>query len=201
MKKKIILFFLFLLVSPVLSFAGSEWTGNIMASVGNKMLDYEGWKPVDDHIQVGAIIDFKKKSWPVSIATDIFYSWDSNIGDYPDQNFPDTSYTARYELKTTSFNVGVRKNFETSYNCVPYLGGGLAVVYADGEIEYAKKKYSCDDTGVGGWLGTGVYYQFSEVFNVGLDGRWSYANVGLNENATDDNGGGIQVSTVFGYHW
>ncbi len=185
--------------APVL--AGENWEGNLNLALGNKMMDYEDWSPADDLYMAGLMFDARGVDWPVSFALDVFHAWDEDEGQYSASDNSTDTYYARYDIRTTTVMVGARKELGEFVHFVPYLNGGLAAVFANGEVEYSKSKFSEDDVGYGIWLGTGAYYRFSESVNLGLDFRYSWAECNISQKKVDGNCGGIQLAVVGGLHW
>ena len=56
---------------------------------------------------------------------------------------------------------------------------------------------SDDNNGIGIWLNGGVYWTLSQHFNLGLDLRYSQADVTL----FDVDAGGTHAGVILGYHW
>jgi hypothetical protein len=60
-------------------------------------------------------------------------------------------------------------------------------------------------TGFGYWLNGGLLYQVAERFNLGLDVRYSNADVKLSPAAdpvkAELEAGGTQYAVVLGFHW
>lgn len=69
-----------------------DWTGNVNVFLGAKMLDKDDWEPVDEHFEAGVLIDFKQKSWPISIAIDFLRSSDEEDVSFAVLNFGTFSF-------------------------------------------------------------------------------------------------------------
>lgn len=188
MKKAAIMVFVFLLLggygAPVLA---GNFTGNVNVFLGQKQLDDDDWGRLDDQDELGLLFDFAQKSWPINIAIDLLGSRES------------ASY-AGYDVdgKTTEFCVGVRKIFILDQSAIfkPYVGGGLAFIGAELEDEFG---HSEDDNGAGIWLNAGGYFTLSQHFNIGLDLRYSKAEVTLSGEEVE--AGGTHIGLILGYHW
>jgi hypothetical protein len=180
-------------VVPATSHAQS-WTGNVNVFLGAKSLDSDDWAPADDHGEVGLLVDFKKDTWPVSMAIDLLNSSseDTDID-------PFTGIAFDFEAETTELNVGVRKIWDQSTYIRPYLGGGLAVIKAEVKASAFGASFSDDDNSLGIWLNGGVYWTLARVFNLGLDLRYSKAEVTIA--GVDADAGGTHVGLLLGYHW
>ena len=48
----------------------NEWTGNLSLFLGYRNLNEDDWKLVDDKTEIGFLLDFRPKNWPVYIAID-----------------------------------------------------------------------------------------------------------------------------------
>jgi len=135
------------------------------------------------------IADFGKQSWPVSIAADLIFSatvHESGV-------IEDTGGTVETHL-------GARKIFileNSSFR--PYVGGGVALVNAILENENAGVTVDDDDRAVGAWFGAGTYYAVTPSFNIGLDVRYSKAEVTLFDKERE--AGGLNAGITAGYHW
>jgi len=164
------------------------WTGNVNAFLGQKTLDEDDWGSLDKQAEFGVLVDFKQPDWPVSVAVDFLASTDK-----------ETEAGIEVEGTTSELNVGVRKIWEDTGSTIrPYIGGGLAVINA--ELKTNGFPYiSDDDSGAGIWLNAGVYWILGQNFNLGLDLRYSQADVTLY--GTEGKAGGNHVGLLLGYHW
>jgi opacity protein-like surface antigen len=167
----------------------TQWTGNVNFFLGQKSLDSDDWSPLDEQGEFGVLVDFRNKNWPVSIALDFLGSAD------------DTSVSGiKLDAMTSEFNAGVRKIWEVQGSSVkPYLGGGIAFIRAEAEGAAFPVVVTEDDNGTGIWLNGGVYWTLGQHFNLGLDLRYSQADVTLF--GVDAKAGGSHVGLLLGYHW
>ena len=165
------------------------WTGNVSGYMGHKSVDDDDWPDLDSQRSAGVISDFRKQSWPVSIAVDLIFAAD----DHNNGTDEDTGGTMEMHL-------GARKvfTFENS-SFRPYVGGGLAIVTASLENENAGVTIKDDETAFGAWIGVGAYYAVTPHFNLGLDVRYSKAEVTLFDENRD--AGGLNAGITAGYHW
>ena len=183
--------------SKVYAAQQTDWTGNVNFFLGSKTLDEDDWEPLEDQAEFGIKVDFKQQSWPVSIAIDSSYSsddgdlliWDSFLG------FVDLDI----EGNTSELSLGVRKIWDHFPIVRPFIGGGIAFISAEMEGSAFGISVSDDDTAMGIWIGGGVYWTISEHFNLGLDLRWSKAEVTLFDE--DGEAGGTHFGLLIGYHW
>lgn len=173
------------------------WTGNVNGFLGAKILDEDDWAPVDEHIEAGVLIDFRQKSWPISIAIDLLSSYDEEDVSIAVLNFG--TFDANLEGNTTELNFGVRKIWDNFSIVRPFIGGGIAFINAEVKGTALGVSVSDDDTGVGVWFDGGVYFNLTEHFNLGWDVRWSKAEVTLFN--IDGEAGGWHLGMLIGYHW
>lgn len=162
-------------------------SGNINFFIGTKSLEKSDWEPVDEHAELGVLVDFKAPDWPVSFAIDFLVSGakESQLG-------------LDIEGRTSEIDIGVRKIFDDHNSSVrPYIGGGLALISA--EIEATNFSISDDDRSLGIWLNGGVYWTLNQSFNIGIDLRYSKAEVTLFN--VDGEAGGTHIGLMLGYHW
>lgn len=185
MKKSIIVTIL-MLFSITAHANGSS--GNVNFLLGTKSLDKDDWGPFDEQVAFGVLIDFKQQNWPISIAIDLLGSLDQ-----------ETLSGVETEGSTTEIGLGIRKIWEVSGSSIrPFIGGGLAFVSAELKTN-TFVTVSDDDTGTGIWLNGGVYWTLGPHFNLGLQARYSKAEVTLFN--VDGEAGGTTAGLMLGYHW
>jgi len=177
---------LVLIASPALA----ETTGNINIFLGSKTLDSNDWSTsFQDQDEFGILFDVRGENWPVNLAIDLLGS--SKQIDYVD------GYTT---VSTSELDFGARKIFNIVGTPVyPYVGGGLGLMSARVEdAYYYYGSYIYEDTGFGVWLDGGAYVTLGQ-FNLGLDLRYSQADVTVAGNKV--NAGGSHAGILLGYHW
>ena len=181
------------LLSASVATAQDQWTGNIDMFLGQKNLDKDDWEPVEEQGEFGIEVDFREKDWPVNIAIDVLASSD-------DQSIIDPFFgQVDLEGKTTEFNIGIRKIWDES-SVRPFIGGGLSYIRAEAKVTIPGiGSNSESDTGVGIWLGGGVYFTLGEHFNLGVELKYSDANVTIAD--VDVAAGGTHFGLLAGYHW
>lgn len=185
--KKVILSAMLILVVPVAQ--AGEWTGNFSGFLGQKSLDDNDWPQHDEHGSAGLLFDIKQANWPVSIAFDAFGTGDEN-----------KHGSVKQEAYTAAGHLGIRKIFDLAGSSIrPYIGGGAAFVYAEVKDNSSGATQSDDDTGTGAWVGGGLYANLTTHFNLGLDVRYSDAEVSIFDN--DREAGGLNMGVSAGYHW
>lgn len=176
----------------------SPWTGNINFLIGKRYLEEEDWKPVDEQTLYGAFLDFRQKEWPVNIALGYSMSSADDSDIYFDPWLGPIS--ARAEANIEELDIGVRKIFgeDCLVHVRPFIGGGVAMVWADFEVEALGMAASANDRGMGFWIDGGAYVTVGSV-NVGFNVKWTKVTVELGGYETD--AGGIQVGVLLGMHW
>ena len=166
-----------------------SWTGNISGYLGHKSVDKDDWPNLDSQRSAGVISDFRKQSWPFSIAVDLISA--ASIHE---------SGANEYTGGTMELHLGARKIFTLDNSSFsPYVGGGVAIVSATLENEIAGLTIDDDDTTVGAWVGVGAYYAVTPHLNLGVDLRYSKAEVTLFDK--DREAGGLNAGITIGYHW
>lgn len=175
----------------------AAWTGNANLTLGAKALEKDDWEPVEDQGEVGIRVDFRPVEWPVNLVVDLSISSgeDEETAFVPGVGF----FKAEFDARTIEWNLGVRKIWEGAPHVRPYIGGGLAIIHAKVEAKFGGFSVDDDDTGLGFWLGGGVYWTLARHFNIGFDLRYSYAEVSLF--GEDVNAGGGHAGLLLGYHW
>ena len=172
------------LTAPSLALSG---TGNVNFFLGQKYLKESDWEPVEDQPEFGAEISFGGESWPVLIAVDVFGSTNE-----------ETISGIDIEGSTAEIGVGVRRIWEPG-RTRPYIGGGLALVVAEFEGRFSGVTLSEDDTGIGAWVGGGVFWRLGSRFNLGIAARYSKAEVTIF--GVDAEAGGTHVGILLGWGW
>jgi opacity protein-like surface antigen len=171
-----------------------DWSANVHGLIGNKNLDEDDWGKFDNQVELGASFDFKMNDWPLSITAGTLFSVDAK--DNGSSAFDESGVTIETHL-------GIRKIFDIGNSPVkPYVGGGLALVFADLERRRAGSSFfteTDDDEAAGFWIGTGIYWTIINKLNIGFDIRYSEAEVTLFNN--DVEAGGLHTVMTFGYHW
>lgn len=206
--KKIISISLMLLfvVTPTFAMA-TNWSGNINALIGVKMLNDGDWGDFDDQIEVGIIADFGMDSWPLRLSANLIYSRDSS-SDYHDHEVGNTYYYTYYAeaASTVELNLGVKKIWTPAERFNIYVAGGIAVIYGEMKITRANNLTGSyrdsdteDDTGLGGWGSVGCYMNLTQHINVGLDLRYSTAEIDMYDDVID--AGGTHIGLLVGYAW
>ncbi len=207
MKNLFPLLMMFLIFFIPANAGAAEWSGNVNGLVGIKMLDDSDWGDFDDQTEIGIMADFGMDSWPLSLSANLLYSSDST-SDYHDNEINDTYYYTYYgeDATTVELNLGVKKIWPLAGRFNLYVAGGLAVIYGEMEITRADNLSGSyrdtdreDDTGLGGWGGVGCYFTFANHVNLGVDLRYSTAEIDMYNDEID--AGGVHVGMLVGYAW
>jgi len=179
--------------SPAYGQEEKVWTGNINFLIGQKWLDETDWEPLDEQFELGLQYDFRPVEWPVNLAIDVLYSWD-------DATLYDPWLgSIEVEARTLEINPGVRKIWELPSNIHPFIGGGPAFIWVDGEGSSQGVTLSDDDWGFGVWLCGGAYVTLMEMLNLGLQVRYSWAEIELL--GVEGEAGGLHLGVLMGFHW
>jgi opacity protein-like surface antigen len=166
-----------------------DWTGNLNGFFGFKALDEDDWEPVELQGAIGGEIDFRHRSWPISLAAGLRLTSAS-----------DEEGIFDIVGSTVELTAGVKKVFEPGRSIVrPFIGGGVALVAARVDRETPAGDVDDDDAGVGFYVDGGIYWLINQQFNIGLDVRYTDAEVTLFD--TDREAGGLQVGALLGFHW
>ncbi len=187
--------FFLLLCLPAQRAAAEDksWTGNANLFMGSKALDRSDWKPAHKQAEIGVEVDFKKRDWPVSIAIDI-------LGAYGEAKVYDPFYgEVRIESYTDELSLGIRKIWDGAPHVRPFIGGGVSLVSATGNVLISGTPMEASGSGGGFWLGGGVYWTLGTAFNLGLEFRTSTAKATISNQ--EIKAGGRHFGLLLGYHW
>ena len=183
-----------LTVSP----ASANADGHVNFFLGQKSLD-DFWSPsLDKQLEFGAVMSFGQDDWPVHIAVDVLASAKETTVSDPSIG----SVTATGS--TFEVDAGVRKIWKQG-RVLPYIGGGVGVMGAAlmGVNGFVSEDVA--DAGFALWADTGVFFRLGSHFNLGLDVRYSNANVDLDLGsgivARGVNAGGLHCGLLLGFGW
>jgi len=178
------------LILTTTCFSVEASTSRISGFLGTKKLDDNPWKPFNEQLELGAMLDIRPDSWPVSIATGVYWSADAHDEQNSNQSYTENNGT------TTELLLGLRRTLDFyGTNLHPYYAAGLA--YISGE----KKDFgqTQKDSALGYWVGTGVYWTFTQHFDIGIEGRYSKAEAEFS--GKDVELGGTHLGFTLGYSW
>ena len=170
-----------------------DFNANLVGILGYKSLD-NSWQEFDSQAAIGVSFDFKNHSWPFSLTVSSIFSADveSNNASFVEEEAGTTSET----------HFGIRKIFSIAGSSMePYIGGGLALVSAalDRRVNSSFFVTTDDDSATGYWVGGGIYWHLSKRFIMGVDVRYSDAEVTLF--GVDREAGGLYTNMLIGTHW
>jgi len=173
--------------------ATDDWTGNLNFSVGGKVLDKGDWEPVDEQAELGINVDFRSRSWPISIAVGLRASTDEEDDVVVQGVILDS------EGSTKELRVGLCKIWEPTTSMRPFLGGGLAAISAEIERSALGLTERDHDAGTGLWLNGGIYWTFGAGVNLGFEVGYSQARISLFGEKSD--AGGTHAGLLMGFTW
>jgi len=177
------------------------WTGNVNLFIGAKLLDGDYWRPVEDQFTLGVGLDFRPPNCPISLVLDWSYSWaeESESVVIYDPWLGVWMIDVDIEGRTMEIDPGIRYIYEGLPYIRPFIGAGLALVWAEFEGSTLGITLSEDDWGIGFWAGGGAYVTLAEHLNLGFQVKYSYAKVELFD--LKGKAGGWHLGGLIGYHW
>ncbi|MBW1988184.1 MAG: hypothetical protein JRI97_01420 [Deltaproteobacteria bacterium] len=184
-----------LVLAAAAAAAGEHWIANVNAHVGNRLLESKDWEPADDLLEFGIDTDFGRRDWPVRIALAAYWASEEERVE------PDPAKAVnlqKFELDAATLHLGVRKYFPWSRAIEPYIGGGLALMYLDQKKSWNTMVRTSEETVPGFYLGGGLLLHPAPGFNLGLAGKWSWANAEVVGLGIDSNAGGFQFGVLVG---
>jgi opacity protein-like surface antigen len=166
----------------------AEPLGSVDLVLGQKWLDADDWDPVDEHVEVGVSTSWRKHSWPIAIAADLVRSED------------DATLEQVIDVRgeTWELALGARKRWGRG-RTHPLAGGGLALVRAEYEVQSLGESVEDSDDGTGFWLEGGVVWDLPRGLEIGLDLRYSRAEVTIG--GENGEAGGAHLALLFGWHF
>jgi len=170
-----------------------KWTGHLSYLVGYKKMD-DNWAPAEDQFEYGLVdLDFQRADWPVSLAVQLLMTYSGQV---PQTQGASGDYSGTYE-----FNLGLRKIWRPQKKIQPFLGGGLSIAGASTTEQACGYCYAQPDhdSGLGYWVGTGVYWILWENFHTGFNLQYTHVDIQLFGN--DFNAGGWHFNALIGYYW
>lgn len=162
------------------------YTASVSGFIGKKSVDDSAWKPFEEQLEMGVVLDFKPARWPVSIVVGFYSAADAD--EYGNDN--------ETHGFTQEWNLGLRKTWSIpGTNLHPYYGMGAAYIW--GEMEDSTGTQ--EDKAIGYWAGTGIRWTITQHFDVGIEGRYSQADIEFS--GADVEAGGTHLGFTLGYNW
>lgn len=175
-----------------------RWSGNVNLFFGAKFLDDDEWDPVDKQLQAGLLFDIRHRVLPFNIALDLLYSRKEKDVDVAVMGIGSTG--VEVEGETMEADLGLRKIWEPNADVRPFLGGGAAFVRAEIEASGLGRSVSDSDSAIGVWLDAGVYVTLYGRWNLGIEGRWSWAKADF-MGVENVDVGGRHLGALLGMHF
>ncbi len=137
----------------------SSTDNRVRLYVGQRMFDEDLWEPVEDQFALGLEFSAEKPTDLVGWEGGLSYSFDEEE-------------VAGFDVDASTFEVygGVHKAFFDPARVLrPYLGAGLAWIFADAEISGVGSE---DDDSIGFYAHGGLEARLGQSFYVGADVRF-----------------------------
>jgi len=147
--------------------------------LGKNSMTKSDWEPVNDQSEIGVVLDLGRADSVVDLVAGYFAASDKAVGSI--------------ESEASEFAVGARKVFRGDSGIAPFAEGGLAYI----SVKRSTASLSDSDNAVGFWLGGGVNFAVGDSVMVGLEARYSAADVTVfNVNRT---AGGTHIGVTVGF--
>lgn len=166
---------------------------NLGLLVGLREFD-DDLEPIEEQTSFAFEFDSYRLSAPVGFEVGLAYSSDDESAVDP--------LIGPFDIEGEFFEIyaGLRKTWGFANDRFhPYLAAGGSLIDANAEIAMGSSSFSDDDSSLGGYVHSGVYYDITDHLHVGIDGRWLFG--------TDLDFGGLgveadylQVALVLGFH-
>lgn len=158
------------------------------AYFGGKTIDDSAWRAQNGHGSIGVLTDVHTGFYGVRVAVDLFGSGSEATTTSQVKG----TYTAEAQL-------GLRRYFELQHPIQPYLGGGVNLAYATQTNNDGTGATEEEDMDTGVWLNGGVDVLITDQITLGVDLRYSTANVELYNQAVELNA--LSTGVSLGYRW
>lgn len=161
--------------------------GNVVHTLGMRLLNDDRWAPVEDQGQLGVLLDFQIAHSPFYVAAGLQHSsrQETEFGDELTASVADASLGAKF--------------MPTLGHIRPYFGIGLASVSAAYEVESSSGDQDDNDGSLAYYYGAGLLVRFGH-FDFGADVR-HIAGTDLELFGDDINADSTVISTLFGWGW
>jgi hypothetical protein len=186
------------LTAAVLGGAAGAWgevtSADLNVFVAEKFLGATAWGPTNRQGEIGLLTNWQWDKWPVLFAADLLAA---------SRTAPvaTASYTEE-DAHSFELDLGARKIWKPTSSWRPYIGGGLALAYAD--IDYTgssgpQPSITSGGYGVGAWVDGGVFWAITDVLRLGVDARFSSEDTRIFGSVK--NAGGLHFGLLAGYHF
>jgi len=186
---------------------------NVNFVLGEKRLDAADWPIGDDQLSLSLLSTFGPRAWPVQMAADLLVSGAGSRSTI--YSGPGMAIQGNELIQSTvELDLGVRKIWRTG-RARPFAGGGLAVIAAQQEFNlfppapfgiegnrldrFPPIEVSDDDEAPGVWIDGGVFWRLGRRCNIGIEARYSRAEVRLR--SRDVQAGGFNLGLLLGWGW
>ena len=169
--------------------------GNANFVLGLRALDDDDWEPVEEHVVFGVTVDFGKEDWPIHLAA-------GYMGSRSEEE------EAGLDIKATvsELSFGVLKVWDSS-NTRPFVGGGLAALNAELEVDIpgffgfpGGASVTADDTSLAFYAQGGVFWRIGSRFNIGFDARALFGSE-LEDAGVETDADYFQLGLLLGWGW
>ena len=145
----------------------ADWQVNATGRIGARELDEETWRRVDDQLVLGASLDFRKDTWPISLA--IVWTHSKTQADCGDRSLFSCEDWNR-EGRVSDLSLGVRKIWRPGEKTNLFLGGGYSLVSAKLQNKVSPQPDGSDRTS-GASLEAGIYWRWETGLIFGFSSR------------------------------
>jgi len=155
---------------------------------------------LSDQIYFGLMTSIGDADWPVEIAVDFLFAFSSGEEEVVVED-PLGNDQARIEIEagTIETHVGVRKWWDSGPRSI-FLGGGLGIFLAERtETDRDDVSLNVEDEAFGLWVDCGMTWRVASKWSVGLELRYSHAQVDLFDDDLD--AGGVHLGILAGRDW
>jgi len=149
----------------------SPRTGNATLLLGSRWLeDDDLWYPADTVDSIAIEMDWGRKSWPIHILAGIEMGKESKEGWIPE---PSTGEVKFSDVHTQLFtvSVGIQAYFRTEKKLQPFVGGALAMTFAERDLRGLAYDPVEEEDSVGLLGKAGVRVRVAKNLYVGAEGR------------------------------
>ncbi len=170
----------------------ARMVGNVHFSLGFKSLSDDTWgDDFVDQVALGVGVDLGNSDWPVLFTIDsIFSASEKEVAGLD------------HYVYIGEFAPGIKKEWAVSDRSYPFMGVGLAFITAvrGDEIAGHSDSYDTeDDTALGLWISAGVNWKLSHRSRIGFIGRYSFAELEIDDVEYDADA--VHIAFTTSIHW